>query len=113
MDKSRNKAGFARGDAVMQDLSDPAVNVLGRSVPDSGTAGRALVGVGLLGAGGAANEFYGGPGYLSALAAAPLMYSRAGSRYMVGDHRGQKKLADLLREAAPYASQAGRAGSND
>jgi hypothetical protein len=107
MDKSRG--GFASGRSVMQNLSDPAVDVLGRSVADSGTAGRALVGVGLLGAGGMANEYYGGPGYLTALALAPALYSRAGSRFLVGDYPGQQTLADLARRTAPYASQVGRA----
>jgi hypothetical protein len=107
MDKSRS--GFASGNALMQNLSDPAVNVLGRSVADSGTAGRALVGAGLLGAGGAANEFYGGPGYLTSLALAPALYSRAGSRYLIGDYAGQKSLAELARRTAPYAAQVGRA----
>jgi len=111
MDKSRG--GFASGKSVMQELSEPAVDVLGKSVADSGTAGRALVGVGLLGAGGMANEYYGGPGYLTALAAAPLLYSRAGSRYMTGSLvPGQQPLAELLRGAAPYASQIGRAATN-
>lgn len=110
MDKS--KKGFAKGTSLMQDLSEPAVDVLGRSVADSGTAGRALVGVGLLGAGGAANEYYGGPGYLTALAAAPLLYSRMGSRYMIGDYAGQKSLAELARQSAPYLSQVGRAAAN-
>lgn len=110
MDKSRG--GFAGGKSVMQNISDPAVDVLGRSVADSGTAGRALVGAGLLGAGGAANEYYGGPGFLTALALAPALYSRAGSRYLIGDYAGQSTLADLARRAAPYAAQLGRAGAN-
>ena len=104
------KRSFAKGDALMQDLSDPAVDVLGRSVADSGTAGRALVGVGLLAGG--ANEYYGGPGYLTALAAAPALYSRGGSRYAIGDYAGQKTLADILRRAAPLASQTGRAATD-
>lgn len=108
MDKSRNKGAFSSGDALMQDLSDPAVSVLGRSVADSGTAGRALVGAGLLGAGGAANEYYGGPGYLTALALAPMLYSRAGSRYMIGDLPGQQATSDVMKELAPYLSQLGR-----
>lgn len=107
------KRQFSKGGALMQDLSEPGVEVLGRSVADSGTAGRALVGVGLLGAGGAANEYYGGPGYLTALAAAPLLYSRFGSRYMVGDYPGQSTLADIARRVAPYASQVGRAASGE
>lgn len=43
MDPSKDKAAFARGTALGQDLSDPAVNVLGRTVPDSGTPFRTLV----------------------------------------------------------------------
>jgi len=41
---------FARGNALMQDLSDPAKGTLSSSVPDSGTAGRlgAMAGVGAL-----------------------------------------------------------------
>ena len=105
MDKSRG--GFASGNSVMQNLSDPAVDVLGKSVADSGTAGRALVGVGVLAGG--ANEFYGGPGYLTALAASPLLYSRYGSKYMVGGYPGQQSLAEIARSFAPYASQVGRA----
>lgn len=108
MDPSRNKGAFGRGEALMQDLSDPAKAILGDTVPDSGTAGRALLGMGLLGAGGAANEFYGGPGYLTALAAAPLLYSRGGSRYMVGDLPGQQGTSAALGELAPYLSQLGR-----
>ena len=110
MDKGQRS--FAKGGALMQDLSDPAVEVLGRSVADSGTAGRALVGVGLLSAGAGANEYYGGPGYLTALAAAPALYSRAGSRYAIGDLAGQKTLAELLRRSAPAASQLGRAATD-
>lgn len=111
MDNSRNRATFARGDALLQDLSEPAVNVLGRTVPDSGTAGRMLTS--MLPAAGAAsaagNEYMGGPGYLTALAAAPLLYSRAGARYMLGDYPGQQMISQGLRNIAPYSAQVGRA----
>lgn len=107
MDNSRNRATFARGDALLQDLSEPAVNVLGRTVPDSGTAGRLLT-YGLMG-GAAGNEYMGGPGYLTALAAAPLLYSRAGARYMLGDYPGQQMISQGLRNLAPYSAQVGRA----
>ena len=40
LDKSFNKRGFAKGDAILQDLSDPAQSVLGTAVPDSGTPFR-------------------------------------------------------------------------
>ena len=50
-DISKDKAKFARGDALMQDFSGAGKNVLSQTVPDSGTATRALVEGGLLGAG--------------------------------------------------------------
>jgi hypothetical protein len=42
-DKSVGKGAYARGQALMQDLSDPASAVLPSSIPDSGTAGRLLL----------------------------------------------------------------------
>lgn len=47
-DKSAGKGRFASGKALMQDLSDPAVEVLPSTIPDSGTAGRGLLGAVLL-----------------------------------------------------------------
>lgn len=47
MDRSKDKGRFASGNALMQDLSDPAKAVLGGKVPDSGTAGRLFLGAGL------------------------------------------------------------------
>ena len=57
-DQSRNKVQFKRGDAKLQDLSETAQDVLGRMLPDSGTATRQLsadklLGYGLLGGTGA------------------------------------------------------------
>lgn len=51
-DTSVGKGNFGvnRG-AAMQQLSDPAMAVLGQNYPDSGTAGRYLVGAGLAGLG--------------------------------------------------------------
>ena len=49
LDKSIRKGAVARGDALMQDLADAAVGVMGNKTPDSGTAGRsALLGMGAL-----------------------------------------------------------------
>lgn len=45
-DKSVGKGNFARGKALMQDLSDPANELLGNHYPDSGTFGRALAALG-------------------------------------------------------------------
>lgn len=44
LDRSKDKGAFARGSALMQDLSDPAKAVLGSKVPDSGTPGRLMTG---------------------------------------------------------------------
>lgn len=49
----RRSAAFARGDALMQDLTDPAMQVLPSTVPDSGTALRSIVSGGALTGGGA------------------------------------------------------------
>ena len=49
LDKSKDKAAFARGNALMQDLGDAGKSVLGNKVPDSGTAGRLIMGGGALG----------------------------------------------------------------
>ena len=43
-DKSVGKGAFARGNANMQGLADNSMAVLGNNVPDSGTAGRGMLG---------------------------------------------------------------------
>jgi hypothetical protein len=45
-DKSKDKARFAEGNALMQDLSGTGKSVLGDKVADSGTAGRLALGLG-------------------------------------------------------------------
>lgn len=50
-DRSTRKRAFARGDALLQEISDPAKSVLSSTVPDSGTPGRLLA---ILGGGGLA-----------------------------------------------------------
>tara|TARA_R100001377_G_C3192711_1_gene111283 strand:- start:13 stop:1863 length:1851 start_codon:yes stop_codon:yes gene_type:complete len=42
MDRSKDKSRYARGQALLQDLSTDAKQVLGPTLPDSGTANRAL-----------------------------------------------------------------------
>lgn len=69
-DKSVAKGGFARGNALMQDLSGAGVNVLGPKYPDSGTAGRMAFAAGSSGALGAIN-----PGALLGLGGASLAYT--------------------------------------
>lgn len=48
-DRSARGNQFARGQALMQDLGDAGQSVLGNRVPDSGTAGRVMMGLGTLG----------------------------------------------------------------
>lgn len=109
LDQSGNKGRFAKGNAVMQDLSDAGKTTLGGTVNNSGTVDRASLIAALAGLGGAgvagANEYYGGPGYLTALAATPALYSRTGSKYAAGGFQGQGALADLLNRLAPSFAQ--------
>ncbi len=50
LDRSKDKGQFSKGRALMEDLSDPAKNVLGSKVPNSGTADRMFLGGAGLGA---------------------------------------------------------------
>lgn len=109
------KRASAKSSPAMRDFANTASDVLGRTVPDSGTAGRTLtalapyiVGSGSA-AGASANEYLGGPGWVTGLALAPLMYSRMGARYMTGAYPGQAAFATTLRDLAPYMAQGGRA----
>lgn len=108
-DTSARRGNFAQGRALMQDLTDAGTSTLSQTVPNSGTVDRALLAA-LLGGGAAGvNEYAGGPGTLSALLLSPLLMSRAGSRYMVGDLAPafQQGGANLIRQTAPYAANAG------
>lgn len=117
-----NKRTFAKGNSLMQDLSDPAAQVLTSRLGESGTIPRGLVAgttLGLLGGGGAvANEQMQGPEWLTKLALGTALlgpaYSRAGSRYMLGDLiPGQQLISQALNTAAPYGGQLGRAYVNN
>lgn len=114
-----NKRQFAKGGALMQDLSDPAAQVLTGRLGESGTIPRGLIGLGILGGGSAyANEQAGGPNWLTniALGTAALgpLYTRAGSRYAIGDllPNIQQPLREGAGILAPYAGMAGRSYLN-
>jgi hypothetical protein len=94
-----------------REFANTASDVLGRTVPDSGTAGRTLLPLATYAMGGGAaagNEFLGGPEWLTGMALAPLLYSRPGVNYLTGAYPGQAAIAQTLRGAAPYAAQVGR-----
>lgn len=94
LDRTKDKAGFARGDALMQDLSGAAKKALSQTVPDSGTPGR-LMAAALAG---------GGLGYLSPTAlaltgAAALPYTPAGQKTVAALLARRPELAQPVAEA--------------
>jgi hypothetical protein len=104
LDRSKDKAAFARGDALMQDLSDPAKAVMGSRVPDSGTPLRTIT---ALGAGGAAGGLI-SPAAAAAVLAGPALYSRPGQNALAALLARRPDAADpaanALRRIAPYAA---------
>lgn len=100
-DKSVAKGAYARGNALMQDLSDPATAVLPSSVPDSGTTGRGMVGALLLD----------GAAHISPMAAIPALagtaiYSRPGQAILRGlaSRGGSPALGAAARRAGLFGS---------
>jgi hypothetical protein len=86
MDRSKDKGAFARGDALMQDLSDPAKAVLGSKVPDSGTPGRLAAG---------------GLSFLDPSGVAPLLMGAGGAAYL----RPTQNALTYLMTQRPQAAQ--------
>jgi len=112
-DESAGKGATATGKALMQDLSDAGVQVLPSKIPDSGTAGRSALVNMLLGAGGAAGGSSAyqafptvtavGAGLAGAAAAPYLPGARQLATTLIGKRpEAAKKLADAIRELAPY-----------
>lgn len=101
----------------LRDLARAANQVMPSTVPNSGTTDRYLAALLLGGAGAAGSQTKQyqavpglnrlGPAFWLGLGASPLMYSRTGSRYMLGDYPGQAALAQQLGVLAPYAAQTG------
>lgn len=105
------KRAAKKGTSDMRDFADNSSDVLGKTVPDSGTAGRSLLPLATYAASGGAaagNEQLGGPEWLTALAASPLLMSRMGSRYAVGDLPMQKAIAEALKRSTAQTSNIGR-----
>jgi len=92
LDGSRNKGAFARGDALMQDLSDPAKNVLSATVPNSGTADRMLLNLATTG----------GLGMVS-----PQALATAGLGSAAYTPMGQRAMASLLTQRPEAIRQGG------
>lgn len=101
MDKTGRKAATARGDALMQRFAQDAQTVLPSSVPDSGTAGRLLFGLGGLG--------YIEPTSAITSGVAMLPYTAPGQKaaeWLLTGRQGPvaSSLADLIRLASPVGA---------
>ena len=99
-DRSKDKARFSEGNALMQDLSGAGKNLLSNKVPDSGTAGRLALGVGGL-ASGALNPFI--PAGLLGGAAMYTPQMQSLLRGAVSARpQGAKAVANSFEQAAPF-----------
>lgn len=100
-DKTVGKGAFSKGKALMQDLSEPATNVLPSSVPDSGTPMRLLTDAGILGGAGAA----------AATAGLLPMAAKAATTGALYTPYGMKAAEYLLArrpDLAPYVASLGQ-----
>lgn len=107
MDRSKGKRAFGKGNAMLQDLSDPAKTVMGPKVPDSGTAGRILNLPNLMAAGTAVLE----PTTMAAIPLGAAAYTPAGQsllRWMATSrYPAAQPIAGILNQSAPMLAPAG------
>ncbi len=93
----------------MRGLADIAQSVMGNKVPNSGTTDRGLMAYLAMHPSSLVN-----PAEYLGIPISSLMYSRPGSRYMVGDLvPGQTTLSEILRGLSPYTGQVGRASATE
>lgn len=107
-DKSSGKGATARGEALLQDLSNAAKDVLPQQVPNSGTVDRLLLNLGLLGGAGGYSES-GLPGSDYALPLA-LALTAGGAAYT---QPGQRALNALLFARPDLVRQLGTAAGRN
>lgn len=104
-DKSVGKGAFAKGGALLQDMADAGVKVMGQSVPDSGTPYR---GIAALLAGGGAASAMGNPAVGAGLASIPLIYSDAGKNLfkyaLTARPDAAAPVANMMMRLTPAAS---------
>ncbi len=111
LDKSKDHGAFARGSALMQDLSEAGTKVLGDKVPNSGTPERLL---GAMAVGG-----YFDPTTLIGTGALSLPYTKAGQDAIAKlfartPSAGSNAVRELIRRATlPASAGAGSAGLPD
>lgn len=99
--QGKRKTAFAKGNSLMQDQSSAGREVLTSQYPDSGTAGRALLGAGV--AGGMYNV---DPAILAGTTAASSMYApylQGGvSRLLSTRPEWMSPIANTLKQSSPY-----------
>jgi len=108
-DPTLRKLGFAKGDALMQDLSDAAESVLPRTVPDSGTPERLMTErAAALAAGGGAAMFE--PTALAGALASSAPYTSVGMsalrNWAMALPKVRNALAQPIRRTLPYIAGA-------
>lgn len=107
-DRTKDRGGFAKGAALMQDLSETAKNTLPNNIPNSGTIDRGLMfGLGSAALGGAsygAGEMTGNDllKYGALLAAPSLLYTRPAQAVNSAIYKHGSKAASKLAPIAPY-----------
>jgi len=113
-DKSKDKARFSEGGALMQDLSGAAKASLGSKINDSGTAGRIGLGLGTLGVAGGAGAMLSSPVLLpvaGSLLGGAAMYTSPMQSLLRGAVSSRpnfaKPTAQSIRDIAPYFIPAG------
>jgi hypothetical protein len=96
----RNATNYVAGRGPLRELSKAGREVLGDTVPDSGTAGRVLLGGAALGGGGALTGMY--APFLAAAAASGAGSTRLGQKGIIG-------LLDVLAKGGEKVGREGRA----
>jgi hypothetical protein len=101
-DSSGRKAATARGDAILQDWAKAGQQVLGNKYPDSGTAGRVLLGAGGLATGAIS------PAIPAALVSGAAAYSAPAQRLALilaaSRPKGSEAAAKFIRNVSPRLS---------
>lgn len=106
MDKTLHHRAYAEGNALMQDLSGAGQRVLTSNIPDSGTAGRAMVGTLPFLLGGGAIHPGLAMGALPSLAYTPWG-QRLASGLVAGSPESRAAVAELLAKLAPMFAVGG------
>ena len=99
LDRSKDKARFAEGTALMQDLSSAGKNLLSNKVPNSGTVDRLLLG------GGALGSYLVNPAIPAGLIGGAALYSAPVQGLLRGAVASRPEfaqpVAEMLRKTAP------------